>query len=297
MKKILLTGASGFLGSNFCHLFSNHFDIYAIQYRHDIQNENVHVEELNLTDAEELESLFRNISPDAVVHLAALSDPNQCQLNPIASEKINVDVSEYLAGLCKEARIPFIFTSTDLVFDGKSAPYKESDIPAPVSTYGLHKSIAEQAVLDMYPESTICRLPLMYGINYSENQSMLQPMLENLHKGLPLMLFTDEFRTFASATDVCNGIVICMDHPGEIFHLGGDESISRYEFGRLVCKVFGHDVKLLIKSKQKDINMAASRPKNVSLVNTKAKAIGWKPKDICFNLEAIRNELESAGNE
>ncbi len=293
MKRIFLTGASGFLGGNFCHLFAGKYEIFAVYNTHEIQNKNVHSHQLDVTKSAKLKTFFNKIKPDAVVHLAAISDPNQCQLNPSVSEVINVEVPENLAHLCAEYQIPFLFASSDLVFDGKSAPYRESDIPAPISIYGLHKAVAEQSVMDIYPQSTICRLPLMYGRTFTENRSVLQPMLTNLDSGLPLMLFTDESRTIASAHDICEGLLRCLGHQGEIFNLGGDERMSRYDFGLEVCKVFGYDKGLLIKSKQKDVGMPAPRPKDVSMSNTKAKEIGWKPASVQSGLERIKKELES----
>lgn len=291
MKRILLTGASGFLGGNFCHAFADKYEIYATYLDHSIQNKKVEAHKLNLAVLSETADYFRKIKPEAVVHLAALSDPNFCEINPLESEKMNIDVSENLANLCNEAKIPFLFASTDLVYDGKNAPYKETDLPAPVSIYGLHKSIAEQSILDIYPMATICRLPLMYGNSYGDKQGILKTMLAKLDSGEAVVLFTDEYRTFASARDICDGIMTCIEYQGEIFHLGGNERISRYNFGSLVCEVFGYDKKQLIKSKQKDMTMPAPRPKDVSMINTKAKKIGWKPGELRKELEEIKLEI------
>ena len=122
MKKILLTGASGFLGGVFCHLYSDQFEIYAIHNDHPTPNKNVISHKTDITDSNGLEEYFQKIKPDALIHLAAYSDPNRCELHPDISEKINIEASENLALLCKEAKIPMIFSSTDLVFDGKNAP-------------------------------------------------------------------------------------------------------------------------------------------------------------------------------
>jgi len=293
MKHILLTGASGFLGSYFCHLYADQYDIQAIYNDNPVQNKHVNSHKVDLSDFQGLESLFKKIKPDEVVHLAALSDPNYCEINPLESEKINIEVSENIAGLCKEAKIPFLFTSTDLVFDGKNAPYKESDVPAPVSIYGLHKSIAEQSILDIYPMATVCRLPLMFGKSYSAKEGILQYMLTKMASGETLNLFTDEYRTFASVRDICNGIMTCLEYEGDVFHLGGSERMSRYDFGLLVCDVFGFDKSLLIKSKQKEVKMAAARPKDVSMINARATGIGWNPGNIRNELSLIKKEMEA----
>jgi dTDP-4-dehydrorhamnose reductase len=295
MKKILLTGASGFLGGNFCSLYANAFDIHAVYHSHPVEIPGVKSVKLDICDEDALGRWFDEIKPDAVIHLAAFSDPNQCELHPKVSEQKNILASENMASLAAGLRLPMVFASTDLVFDGKSAPYKERDVPAPVSIYGLHKSIAEQAVLDIYPNAVVCRLPLMYGQSSSKDDSFgnsfLQPMLKKLSAGETMNMFTDEYRTVASARDICAGILVCLEERGEIFHLGGDERISRYNFARHVCGVFGFDAGLLIKTKQKDVKMPAPRPKDVSLNNEKAKELGWKPGTIIEELEWIKKNL------
>jgi len=295
MKRILLTGASGFLGGNFCHLYSNQFEIHAIYASHTIASKNVKAYQLDITDEVSLNTYFQKIKPDAVIHLAAYSDPNQCELHPEISEKINIEASENLALLCKEAKIPMLFSSTDLVFDGKNAPYSEADIPAPVNVYGLHKSIAEHSIHDIYPQATICRLPLMFGAPFGYKPNYLQQIIKKLASGEQLNLFTDEYRSMASARDVCAGLILCMENQGQIFHLGGDVRISRYDFGKMVCEVFGFDKNLLLKSKQKDVKMPAARPKDVSMNNVKAKGIGWEPGAIKGELRSIKKEMAQSG--
>jgi len=291
MKKILLTGASGFLGGNFCHLYANQFDIHGIYNGHPVESKKAPAHQLDLTDPVAVQEYFQKTNPDAVIHLAAYSDPNQCELHPDVSEKINIETSENLAYLCSEAGIPFVFSSTDLVFDGSNAPYKETDIPAPVNTYGLHKAIAENSIQDIYTNATICRLPLMFGNSFGDKPNILQQILKKLSSAETLNLFTDEYRSVASARDVCSGLILCMDQPGKIFHLGGDEKISRYDFGKMVCEVFGNDNKLIVKSKQREVKMPAARPKDVSMVNEKAKSIGWKPGNIRDELESVKKEM------
>jgi dTDP-4-dehydrorhamnose reductase len=307
-KKILVTGASGFLGSNFCNQYLDEYSIYAIWNKNPIEVPHINAYKTDITNKTELEKLIDKINPDTIIHLAAYSDPNQCQLHPAISEKINIEASENIAALCIQRGIGMVFSSTDLVFDGKSAPYKESDLPCPINTYGLHKSIAEQAIMDIFPAATICRLPLMYGpaplitepvisqskssskiIPTRQNTSFLQPMLQKLQNNDQVSLFTDEYRTVASARDICRGLILCLQKPGEIFHFGGNERVSRFDFAQKVCVVYGYDKKLLVKSKQKDVSMPAPRPKDVSLSSEKTKSLGWQPGTIVDELIFIKS--------
>src|SRR5579872_7011244 len=104
MRKILLTGASGFLGSNFCKIYSEDFDIHAVWNTHEIMNKNVNAKHLDISHYDSLTAYFRILKPDVVIHLGAYSDPNRCQLNPEISEKINIESTENIAVLCEEAK-------------------------------------------------------------------------------------------------------------------------------------------------------------------------------------------------
>lgn len=279
------------MGSNFCQLYSDDYKIYGQYAQHAIHYQDVEAVKADITNEEEIKDLFRKIKPDAVLHLAALSDPNYCQQNPEQSLEVNVIATEYLASESAQLRIPFVFASTDLVFDGKSAPYKEIAVPNPLSTYGTHKAIAEHAVHDIYPNAVVCRLPLMYGMGYGHGQSFLQPMLDKFKMKQNVYLFTDEYRSTISARNACEGLKLCLENGEGTVQLSSDKGISRYEFGLLVADVFGFDKKLIIKSKRKDVQMPAPRPKDVSMMNTKARELGWQAGEMTEELEAIKIAL------
>ena len=98
--------------------------------------------------------------PDAVIHLAAASDPNYCQTHPEETFKINVTASSNIAGLCSDLKAACVFTSSDQVFDGKSPPYKENDDTNPLNIYGQQKGLPNNRCvpgMKMLP-SVECRL-------------------------------------------------------------------------------------------------------------------------------------------
>ena len=100
---------------------------------------------------------------DAVVHAAAVSDPDTCQRHPVASGRVNVAAAGEVAACCARRGIPCAFTSSDLVFDGRRAPYREDDPVAPVNRYGEQKAAAEARMAERWPATAICRMPLMIG--------------------------------------------------------------------------------------------------------------------------------------
>ena len=146
MKKLLVTGSSGFLGWNLCQLAKEKWQVYGTHFFHRIEIPGVKQLPVDLTDFQELQRLFKEIKPDAVIHTAAQSQPNYCQTHPQESRTINVTASWNLAGLCADYSIPCAFTSTDLVFDGLNAPYRETDPVSPLSLYGEQKVMAEEGI-------------------------------------------------------------------------------------------------------------------------------------------------------
>lgn len=292
MKTILLTGASGFLGGNYCKLYASDFNIYAVYLNNPVLFANVNLAQIDLSDNQSLEKLFGEVKFDCVVHLAASSDPNFCELNPVESYRNNVEATKNLAHICRTHKIPLLFASTDLVFDGENAPYEETDSPKPIMKYGRQKAEAEQIVLQAYPPKNIVfRLPLLYGNSYNAGKSFIQPILQKLANKEDVFLFTDEYRTVTSARSVCEAIKILIEKPVRgIYHLGGNERLSRFEMGEIICDIYGFDKKYLKPSLQKDVKMPALRPRDVSLINTKMKTLGWNPGLFNNELELLKSE-------
>ncbi|AFZ18680.1 SDR family oxidoreductase [Allocoleopsis franciscana] len=291
MKKLLVTGASGFLGWNLCQIAKQEWDIYGTSFSHAIEIPGITLLKVDLRDFEELKRIFQEIQPDAVIHTAAQSSPNICQSNPEESHKINVTASCNLAGLCADYSISCAFTSTDLVFNGLNAPYKETDSVSPVNLYGEQKVMAEEGMLERYPMTAVCRMPLMFGVAAPPAQSFMQPFIQTLREGKELSLFTDEFRTPASGSTAAKGLLLALEKVNGRIHLGGKERMSRYDFGRSLVEVFELPSEGLKGCGQADVKMAASRPPDVSLDSSMAFDLGYAPLSLREELEALRGKV------
>ncbi len=279
MQKLLVTGASGFLGWNICSIAKEKWDVAGLSLSHIVPLEGIFQERCDITDFPALDKLFDRIRPDAVIHAAAISDPNYCQLHASESRRVNVDASEHIALLCKKYGTRCAFTSTDLVFDGANPPYSESDATGPISIYGEQKIEAETRMLGACGETLICRMPLMFGDHPGPAKSFIQPMIDSLLQGKELSLFADEFRTPVSGRDAASGILLLLKTHTGIYHLGGKKSVSRFEFGKLLGKCLGLNSISVTPISQKDIKMAATRPKDVSLNSSKAYCRGYDPDE------------------
>ncbi|MEQ9237644.1 SDR family oxidoreductase [Coleofasciculus sp. E2-BRE-01] len=291
MKRLLITGVSGFLGWHTCQLSKREWNVYGTCLSKSANSPDINILKVDLTNFQQLKQIFQDIQPDAVIHTAAQSSPNFCQMHPQETEAINVTASGDIAGLCADYGIPCIFTSTDLVFNGLNPPYRETDPVSPISYYGEQKVRAENLMLTRYPQTAICRMPLMFGQATPTAISFIQPFIETLQAGNELKLFVDEFRTPVSGTTAAKGLLLALDNVQGYLHLGGKERISRYEFGCLLVDVLRLPKTGLNSCRQAEVKMAAPRPPDVSLDSSKAFALGYNPLPLQEELEALRGSL------
>lgn len=288
MRSLLITGASGLLGSHLCCQRPAGWQLWGTYHANAIVHPQCTLLPLDLTDVRTIETVWQQTRPDAVIHTAALSKVGQCQQHPDLSHQINVTGTLALAQHCAQAQIPFIFTSTDLVFAGNEPVYSELDAPNPINVYGQHKALAEAQIIDCYPAATICRLPLMVGAATPTAQSFVQPLLQAIAAGLPQTLFTDEIRTPAAVSDVAQGLYLALNQGlTGIWHLGGRQRLNRYELGMLIAESFGMATDRLKPGLQSAAQLATPRPKDVSLDSQKAFAVGYAPQPLPTALAAI----------
>lgn len=220
---------------------------------------------LDVTSPSALRACIEREQPEAIVY-ASYSTTDHA---------ITVEAARVAAQAAAAVGARFLLTSTDLVFDGEHAPYRETDVAMPVMVYGGLKIEAEAAVRDTLPTAVILRPALMVG----ESRGMRRPMYEmqNLDAGTPLNLFTDEWRTPVLVDDVCRAVweLLATDVSGT-FHLGGPDRLSRVELGRALCRIFKRDANLIREAKR-----PADRPKDTSLVSDRlANLLGWSAASI-----------------
>ncbi|MGM0566152.1 MAG: SDR family oxidoreductase [Bacteroidota bacterium] len=289
-KQILITGASGFLGYTLMNQLKDRHVVFGCYHKYMLQLPGVHTVQADLTDYRQVSELIDKTQPDAIFHLAALSNPNQCEKNPELSYAVNVSAARYLTECAKTHQAKLIFTSSDLVFDGKHAPYNEKDLPEPVNRYGRQKLEAEQKVLS-YEHGTVCRMPLMFGPKSPSSGSFLQPMIQFLKASQPLNLFIDEVRTPLSSYKAAEGLVLMASKNEQLVHLSGNTAINRYDFGLLLSDILGTSKNLIIKRKLNEIEFEASRPANTSMKNDKAKKLGFNPGNLETELRRVIAEI------
>lgn len=276
-KIVLITGASGFLGWHLCRAAAHDWSVAGISCGHAITLPIAHQRQADLSRPGSAVRLVQDIQPAAIIHAAASAQPNYCQAHPDATEKINVDAAAALAQAASDRGIPFVLTSTDLVFDGLAPPYSEDSPVNPVSVYGEQKCRAEEKVLAVHPDAAVCRLPLLCGGSGSHNRGFTHHMIAALKAGQPVRLFTDEYRTPVTAASAARGLLLAIEKARGILHLGGAARLSRFELGRRFARQAGCGLDLIQPIRIQDLPMAAPRPPDVSMDSRKAVALGYRP--------------------
>jgi dTDP-4-dehydrorhamnose reductase len=223
--RVWITGTAGLIGHHLARTaaaFAPQFEIIPLTRS-----------VVDLTDFGAVEKKFRADRPQWVIHCAAMSKPVECQSNPDAARRVNVEATAHLAGLAAEGG--FVFLSSDLVFDGRKGQYTESDAPNPLNLYGETKAAAEEIVLKNR-RHTVLRIGLNSGASPSGRRSFNEEMEAIWRAGGSVKLFMDEFRCPIPAAVTARAVweLAGRDCAG-LFHLAGSERLSRVEIGRVVA--------------------------------------------------------------
>jgi dTDP-4-dehydrorhamnose reductase len=199
-----------------------------------------------------------------------------------------------LAEFARSVNAHMTLVSTDLVFDGASAPsggFNENHAPQPISVYARSKAAAERATLDAIDLNAVVRVSLLYGYSLSTSRGVIGWMEDCWSKSDPLKLFVDEFRTPIHVADAAYALLqISAQSRAGIWHCGGPARLSRLEFGQAVADALGYDATRIIPCYRDDVQSNPARPEDVSLDSKKIQtALDLAPHTV---LSALRNSYD-----
>jgi dTDP-4-dehydrorhamnose reductase len=253
-RRVLLTGATGYLG-RFVHrvLLHRGDEVITLGRTHaDVS--------ADVADLDGLSAQLGGLDADLALHAGAVSQMGVCAAEPAVADRVNGDASGRIA-----ARFPTLYVSTDLVFDGASAPYRADAVPQPLSAYGRSKTRGEDFV--RAAAGLVVRVPLLFGPSHDGRRGASDMLRHALNEGRGLGLFVDEFRTPLHVADAAAGLVRLLEslpeRAGSVVHLGGPERVSRYDFAERFGAVHGLDMDRVEAVASSD----PTRPKDVSLVS------------------------------
>ena len=217
---VWITGAGGLIGNNL------------VQTAPRLAVRALTRSDFDLLDFAAVHREFEKDQPQLVIHCAAISTIAVAQENPEFARRVNVEAAKLLAELAAE--IPFIFFSTDLVFDGRNGNYIETDAPNPLHLYGETKAAAEEIVLKN-PRHLVVRTSINGGISRAGDRGFNEQLRLALQSGKPMKLFTDEFRSPIPAVETARAVwELTGKNCAGIFHVAGAERLSRWQIGQLL---------------------------------------------------------------
>lgn len=225
-RPVWITGAGGLIGSHLVKaaaIVAPRWQAIPITQR-----------QFDLADFDAVTRAFAAQRPEAIIHCAALSRAAACEADPPLASRLNVEVTRHLCQL--GANLPFVFFSTDVVFDGRKGAYVETDPVNPLSVYSETKVQAEQRVLEN-PRHTVVRTSLNTGLSPTGDRSFTEQMRRSWERGETLKLFVDEYRCPIPASVTARAVWELLDqnHAG-LFHLAGAERLSRWAIGQLLLR-------------------------------------------------------------
>jgi dTDP-4-dehydrorhamnose reductase len=281
MSKILITGASGFLGTKLLDLFSRDNEVLGTYSSNNRQG----LVPLDITNTQQVHDLMRSFRPDTIIHTVALSDPDICEQQRDRAESINFGGTQNVVEASREVNAKLHYISTVYVFDGQKGHYTEDDKPSPINFYGETKMRAEQAVMGI-PNYAIYRFDKLYGYN---GEGRPNDILSKVFAGKPFEVNSDQVRQPLLIDDIGRAIQR-VDELGQngVFHLAGPDNISKYELAQRLAGLLGkEDLVIPVPEKQQ----IARRPLDASIATVKAEHLGITFTSLESALKRIDTEL------
>ncbi|HCX65116.1 MAG TPA: NAD(P)-dependent oxidoreductase [Eubacteriaceae bacterium] len=223
MKKILITGATGFICSRLAQKLSKRYEV--VKAKSDI---------LDIKNEKDVSSFFQTHKPDLVIHGAAVAQTKFCEENPEFVYDLNVNGSIHIAKASKEIGAKMVFFSSEQVFNGNAeqGPFSEEDEPNPNTQYGKTKLTAEKEIQKILDEVWILRLTWMFGMperNMPISENIIWNTIESLMKKQKMKVPVNEYRGMTYVYDFVDQFEKVLDLPYGIYHMGSENKWGRHQ--------------------------------------------------------------------
>jgi dTDP-4-dehydrorhamnose reductase len=292
MKKYLITGSSGLIGSQIVKdLLSKGHQVYSCYNKlKPADGKSIH---MDLTDSKDIENSLHEIKPDVIIHLAAMTNVDECETNEKIATTVNVDATKLLLIHATKFNSFFIYVSTDYVFDGIMGMYNESDTPKPLGIYGKTKLDGEKEVQKSQCNWCIARTSTPFGFHPTKKTFPIW-VINNLKNNKKINIFTDQFTSPTYVPNLSKMLIeISEKKISGIIHVSGASRISRFNFSQKIIEKLNLDSTLINPISLDQTESKNHRPKDSSLdVSLAQKILDEKPMGIEKSLELFIKDLE-----
>ena len=237
------------------------------------------------------------VRPTAVLHTAAMTNVDACELDPELAYAVNVEGTKHVARAARDVGAKLIAVSSDYVFSGERGPYDEEDAVGPISVYGRTKLQAEEAVRESGVDYCIARTSVLFGWYMGARVNFVTWLIDTLRAGREANIVTDQTNA-PTLTDSAVWMLLALveQNVQGVFHTAGGESLSRYDFALRIAERFALDASLIRPVLSADLQQPAPRPVHSGLRVTKvAQVTGVRPMGVTEALDALRQRMEAAG--
>ena len=291
---ILITGSNGLLGQKIVRQLKKRKIEFIATSKGENRNpdcDDSRYVSMDICSEDEIANVFKTYLPTHIIHTAAITNVDACELNPVACFETNVAATEKLFNQTKKIGAHFQLLSTDFIFDGEKGNYKEEDEPNPLSVYARSKVDAERFLLnDTYLNYSIVRTIIVFGVaNNLTRTNIVSWAKDALSKGQEMRIIDDQFRAPTWADDLAWACIrICELEKRGVFHISGPETMSIFEIVERVAKFFGLSTKTLVRTNSSSLNQPAKRPPKTGFDLTKSRnELGYNPKTLEETLDFI----------
>lgn len=287
-KKLLVLGASGFLGEKIMKLLSKKYSVKGTYF----SKKKKGLKKLNLLDKKAVLLSLKKEKPSAVLLPGGITNVDLCEKEKKQAYDVNVSGVRNVVEACKQAGCKLVYYSTDYVFDGSGKLYSESDAVNPLSYYAKTKLLGEK-IVQGYENSLILRVAVLYGYNSPQDKNnFFKFVYSSLKQGKKIKVFADQFAAPTLIDDIALATAELLEKNSKgIFHVCGSERISRAEFAEKIAEVFGLDPSLLEKIPSTEFRQLAARPMDSSMSISRLQKEGIKMSSIKEGLLKVKEQM------
>ena len=289
VSKTLVLGGGGFLGSYFRKVIGNNAIIHMTKSSNILDVDNY--SRFEIDDKNKILNYLKSKKIDTVINCIAMADIEECEKKPKLANWINSELPSLVSTYSSDNGLKLVHISTDAVFSGETSYNHENSIANPKSIYGKTKLLGEKNVLRNCPSAIVCRVNF-YGYS-KKKKSLFKFFYENLKNGTAITGFQDVHFTPLYAADTVRIVMELIDRNQKgLFHVVGDERISKFEFGVMIAELIGVSKDKILPGNLSQSEYARFRTLDLSLSNDKIKNLNITVPNIESGLKSLISELE-----